>query len=371
MPHFSSFTVSIQNILYAMKKLLLIFTVAGFVLSFSANAQDALKAGMQALNNKNYKSAGDKFTTYINSFQSQLNNYYKEQQGYDTSNLYMKSTLYKNFKVNHNWASGYYGLGMANLNLGEKDTALYDFETAEKIDPSYGEAYFRSGMLKKEKGDKTGACMDIGRAIGYGDTAKDVRKAYTNNFCWMTGMQFYKKAITGLEVKEYASAISNFRMATTICPDSANYFAHMGMAYEGLGKSDSASMALSKAIQLDSNSYFAYYTLGVIYQKAQKYNDAFKSLSKAISQNPNALKAYIHRASVCESLDEESSAVYDYQQIIRINPGYGKAYFQIALYRQKLGQDACSYFKKAAALGVNDAQPYVDDCNKAAEQLQR
>lgn len=355
-----------------MKKYLQLLPLFILLFCLSANAQNtSLQAGQNALTAHDYKSAQTDFTTYINSFKGQLDGYYKQQAGYDTSNLYTRTVNYANFKIQHDWASGYYGLGMCSLNQGQKDDALQNFETAIKIDPQYAEAYFQAGLLKKDKGDKTGSCIYIGKALKYNDTIKAAQDAYTNNFCWMCGLDYFKKGKTNLDLSEYADAIKNLKMATTICPDSGNYYSYLGMAYSGAGKNEEALSALTTALKLDSNSYFAYYSRGVIEQKSDKYNDAFNDLSKAIALNPNALEAYIHRADVCESMGKESSAVYDYQQIIRIKPNYGQAYYQIALYRQKLGQDACSYFKKAAALGVDDAQPYVDDCNKASEQLQK
>lgn len=341
-------------------------------LCLSAHAQDAsLQAGNSDLSSHNYKDAQTEFTKYINSFKANLDGYYKQQLGYDTSNTYMRTMHYASFKINHDWASGYYGLGMAVLGQGQKDDALQNFETAVKIDPTCANAYFQAGLLKKDKGDKTGSCIYIGKALSYNDTMKAAQDAYSNNFCWMCGLDYFKKGKTSLDLKEYADAVKNFRMATTICPDSGTYFSYLGMAYSGLNKNDSALDVLTTALKLDSTNYFVYYTRGVINQAAQKNNDAFNDLSKAIKLNPNALDAYIHRADVCEDMGNESSAAYDYQQIIRIKPSYGEAYYKIGLYRQKLGQDACSYFRKAADLGVDDAQPYVDDCNKASDQLQR
>lgn len=351
-----------------MKNSLLLLSLFISFFIVNANAQDAsLEAGNKALTTQNYKDAQSNFTTYISSFKGQIDAYYTQETGYDTSNLYTKTVKYANFKVHHDWASGYYGLGMSQLNQGQKDDALQSFETAIKIDHSYAEAYFQAGLLKKEKGDKTGSCIYIGKALCYNDTMKAARDVYSTSFCWMCGMEYYKKGKTSLDLKEYPDAITNLRMAVTICPDSGNYYSYLGMALSGAGKTDSAEDVMKSALKHDSTNYFVYYAQGVVYQNAKNLNDAFKSLSKAISLNPNALEAYIHRADVCEDQGNESSAVYDYNQIIRIKPNYGEAYYKIALYRQKLGQDACSYFKKAADFGVDDAQPYVDDCNKAAQ----
>jgi tetratricopeptide (TPR) repeat protein len=352
-----------------MKKNVLFLALLLSSFSISLSAQDAtLKTAQGALMAKDYKSALTNFTTYIGSFQNELDAYLKKKFSYDTSNAFTKTTQFADFKINHTWATGFYGRGIANLNLEQKDDALKDFETAIKIDPSYAEAYYLAALLKKIKGDKTGSCMYIGKALTYNDTMKLARNAYRDNFCWMCGMEFYKKGKMELDLKEYPDALGDFRMAVTVSPDSGNYFGYMGMCFDGVGKLDSALLAFAKAIKLDSNSYSAYYYRGLVNEEKQKYQDAFNDLSKAIKIRPNSADAYMHRASVCENMDKESSAIYDYQQIIRIKPNNGDAYYKVALYREKLGQDACDYFQKALDNGVDDAQSYVDACRKAEEK---
>jgi len=351
-----------------MKRTLLLLTAIISVLNLSAQ-NASLSAGQADLAGKDYNKAQSDFTNYIGSFSGQLDAYLKKQHSYDTSNAFMKSTKFADFKINHDWATGYYGLGVAEVNLGQTDDAMKNLQTAVTIDPTYSYAYYQLGMLKKAKGDKTGSCMDIGKALRYNDTLKIARDAYTNNFCWSCGLEFFKKGKMNVDIKQYADALPDLRTAVTICPDSGNFLGYLGKAYQGIGKSDSALVLYDMAVKVDPSSYSAYYYRGLVYEEKQKYAEAFSDLSKAIRLSPNTVDAYIHRANVCENMDKESSAIYDYKQIIRIKPDYGDAYYKIALYRQKLGEDACDDFAKAASLGVDDAQSYADDCKKAAAKV--
>ncbi len=338
--------------------------------SFSAYAQDAsLKAGEVALANHNDKQAESNFTTYIGTFQSQVDAYLSKLHAYDTSSAYVKSTTYSGFKINHAWAVGYCDRAIARINQGNKDDGAKDLDMAIKIDPTYSMAYYQQALIKKEQGDKLGVCICIGKAIANNDTMKVAKSAYSDNFCWMKGTEYFKSGRNHVDLKEYPDAIKDLNMAISISPDSVNYYAYRGMSYSGLNKFDSAIMDFAKAISMDSNNYYAHYYRALCYEQKQKYKEAFNDLSKAIKLHPRSYEAYSHRAEDCENLDMEPSAIYDYQQIIIIKPSDGNAYYKVALYRQKLGQDACDYFKKALDNGVDDAQSYVDDCKNAASKV--
>jgi len=355
-----------------MKKTIQLLTLGLFLLNIPAIAQDApLKEGRNDLAKGNYQGAKDAFTKYNNLYTSQLNTYLKKKAAYDTSNAFVKSSMYADFKVNHNWASGYSGLGVANLKLGQKDAAAQNFATAIKIDPTCAEAHYNEAMIKKDAGDKLGTCIEIGLALTYNDTMKAAREAYRDNFCSMTGEEYFKKGQSSVSLKDYATAMPDLRMATMICPDSGNFFGNLGMAYDGLGKPDSAVDAFARAIKVDSNSFFAYYYRGIVYEEKQKHEEAFQDFSKAIKLNPRSADVYIHRAEVCENMEKEGSAIYDYQQVVRLKPDDGDAWYKIALYhkKQKQTSKACDEFAKAASLGVDDAQSYVDDCKAAASKI--
>jgi tetratricopeptide (TPR) repeat protein len=353
-----------------MNKLLLPVFACLILISLSSNAQDAsFKAGEVALANHNYKQAESNFTTYIGTYQSQVDAYLVKLKAYDTSSAYARSTTFSGFKINHAWAVGFCDRAIARINLGDKDNGAQDLDMAIKIDPNYSMAYYQNALLDKEKGDKLATCICIGKAIANNDTMKAAKSAYRDNFCWMTGTEYFRNGHNHVDLKEYSDALKDLNMAITISPDSVNYYAYRGMSYSGLNKFDSAIMDFAKAISIDSNNYYAHYYRALCYEQKQKYAEAFNDLSKAIKLHPNSYEAYSHRAEDCENLDMEPSAIYDYQQIIRIKPSDGNAYYKVGLYRQKLGQDACDYFKKALDNGVDDAQSYVDDCKKAADKI--
>jgi tetratricopeptide (TPR) repeat protein len=240
-------------------------------------------------------------------------------------------------------------------------------------DLSKAQAHYQLAMQKKASGDKNGTCAELGNAIHYNDTMKAAKNAFENNFCWSCGMEFYKKGKINVNVKQYKDALSDLTMAVTICCDSGNYWGYLGKDYEGLGKTDSAFMCYAAGIKIDSsNAYYSYYFRGLAYQKEQKYDQAFQDFSKAIQLQPSVIDPYIHRATVSDSMGKESSALYDYNQILKLKPDYGMAYFKIALHKIKMGgKIPCDDFQKALDNGVDEAQPYVDACNKEKNRIRK
>lgn len=354
-----------------MKKNLLFACSLLFAFCTSVFAQDdnALQTAEGAMIAQNYTSAENNFTKYITSISGKLPDYIKQAAIYDTTSPFQRGFKFPSFNYEHKWAQAFCERGIERLDQKSNDSAYNDFEMAIKIDPTFAEPYYESAALKKEKGDKINSCIYLAKALALNDTMKRAKDLSALNFCFMCAADDYKNAKVKVELKEYKEGLALLNLAILMCHDSASYYAIRGAAFDGLGKTDSALMDYSSALKLDSNNYLAYYNRALALESKQKYMDAFNDLSKVIKLKPDYIEAYRHRAEDCENMDKEASAQYDYQQIIRLKKDDGESYYKIALYKQKLGQDdACAYFQKALDNAYDDAQPYVDECNKAAKK---
>jgi tetratricopeptide (TPR) repeat protein len=354
-----------------MKKYLLFIPLLLLLGALPASAQDdvAMQVAEGSLMAKNYVSAETNFSKYIKSISDKLPAYLQKAQIYDTSSPFQRNFKYPDFTYQRKWSEAFYERGLSRLYQSHKDSAHNDFETAIKIDPTYPQPYCEAGILIKETGgDKTKGCIYLGKALGLNDTMKKAKDAYITSFCWMCGAEYFKTGKMHVDLKEYKEGLSSLSMAVLICPDSANYLAYRGAAYDGLGKTDSALIDYTAALKRDSSNYAAYYHRAIGYEGKQRYSDAFADLTRAINMNPNFVDAYRHRAEDSENMGKESSAQYDYKQIIRLKPDDGEAYYKIGVYLKNAGQDACDYFQKALERGYDDAQSYVDDCKKEASK---
>ncbi|HTB30733.1 MAG TPA: hypothetical protein VK808_01830 [Bacteroidia bacterium] len=350
-----------------MKKTVLLFLILGLNFPGLLKAQDDVNflAGERAYNAGNYKLAADYYSRYIKTFEAKLPAYLSKVHSYDTSTGFEKTTLFPGYTINHEWAVGYYRLGMANLNNNEFAQAGKDFDVAIEIDSHYAEPLLQKGILNKGKG-KNEACLYISKARWLSDTFKAAKVAYRDNFCWMCGIEYFVKGKTEVDLKQYAEGLQNLNMAITYCHDSGNYYAYRGIAYEGLGKPDSAIADYTLAIKIDSNKYVGYYRRALTYEQTQKYKEAFADLTRVLLINPKFADGYMHHAMDCENLGMPESALYDYQQLLHLKPSEGIAWYKIGLHKKQNGEEACDYFQKAVDLGCDDAQSLADECQKEA-----
>jgi tetratricopeptide (TPR) repeat protein len=350
-----------------MRKRLLLLTILALNFITVLKAQDDVNflAGERAYNSGNYKLAVEYYSRYIKTFEGKMPEYLGKVHSYDTSTAYEKANLFPGYSINHEWAVGYYKLGMANLNFNDFVEAGKDFNVAIEIDANYAEPYLQKGLLSKGKG-KNEACIYISKARTLSDTMKAAKVAYRDNFCWMCGIEYFVKGKTEVDLKEYAEGLQNLNMAITYCHDSGNYYAYRGIAYEGLGKLDSAIADYSLAIKIDSGSYVGYYRRALTYEQVQKYKESFADLTKVLLINPRFADAYMHQAMDCENLGMAEAALYDYQQLLHYKPSEGVAWYKIGLHKKQNGEEACDYFQKAVDLGNEDAQSYADECQKEA-----
>ncbi len=322
-------------------------------------------AGEKSCELGSYKLATEHYSKYIKSFEPKLAAYLEKVKSYDTSSGAEQVSLFPGFSVRHDWAVGYYKRGMAYLNISEFVLAGKDFDMAIQIDSKYPEALLQKGLSVIGKG-KNEACPYICRARLLSDTMKAAKKAYKENFCWMCGIEAYTKGKTEVDLRQYAEGLKNLNLAIFFCKDSGNYYAYRGIAYEGLGKIDSALADYSSAIKMDSTKFTGYYRRALTLESAKKFKEALADLNKVLSLNPKYADAYKHHAADCESLDMPEAALYDYQNLIKLKPSEGISWYKMGMRKKNMGEDACDYFQKAADLGYEDAQPLADDCQKAA-----
>jgi len=66
----------------------------------------------------------------------------------------------------------YFYRGRANMQLGNKDQALQDFDKSVQLDPSYSEAYFRRAIASHNL-DKGEVCADLKKAMEMGHSSAE------------------------------------------------------------------------------------------------------------------------------------------------------------------------------------------------------
>ncbi len=358
-----------------MRKVSSITLLSFFLFPFSfliVHAQYAplVESGKAKQKDGNHEGAISDFTGAIKQHAVEVQKYLKQMEDKDASSLKgedstVASTILPPLGQGQiNFAIPYYLRGYCYSITGKNNSALEDFNTAIKINPTYGSAYYQRGKLLWSTGKKEEGCMDLGMAGSLKDTS--AREMFDEKFCWKEAVLAYNDASSKIRLSDFQGAFDQIQKAIKLCPDSANYLGLRGRAYLGLGNYDLAMFDFDKAISMSATSVDAYYGRGLAYYMRSKWQQAFDDLAKAIQLDERFAEAYLYRAYTCEGMEKNQSALFDYQQVQRLKPGDTHAFFKSGLLRNSMGdaKGACSDFKRAATMGHTEAQDYAEKCNQ-------
>ena len=77
-------------------------------------------------------------------------------------------------------AESYYSRGNARLALKLFKDAIADYDKTIELNPQHAKAYGNRGVAKTQTGDKAGACADLNKAVGLGNTSSNANQ---KKFC--------------------------------------------------------------------------------------------------------------------------------------------------------------------------------------------
>jgi len=265
------------------------------------------------------------------------------------------------FIYNHDYALPYYGHGLALEGLSKQDAALADYEKAVTIDPKYAEAICQQGIILIAKGLNDKGCIQLWEAKSQG--SKKAAELFEKNSCSGMSTGFLKSGNAKYEAKDYQGAHADYTHAIQLNGDSADAFIARAQCNVTLKKYDKAINDYNKALKIKPDTLNTLYLRGVAYLSAEQFKEAFDDFSKVIKKNPNGYDLYMQRAAACEGMNNFRSAIYDYSEAIRINPKAGNAYYLRALAKQGFKDTtACTDFKIAVSLGIEDAKMHTQGC---------
>jgi len=98
-----------------------------------------------------------------------------------------------------------------------------------------------------------------------------------------------------------------------------------GLAYEALGRIDTALDNYNIAIDLDPGSAPAFNNRGNIHATRGELRRALEDHTEAIRLDPDYSHAYYNRAVDLEEIGEPTLAIEDYTRVLEIDPNYGVA----------------------------------------------
>ena len=137
-------------------------------------------------------------------------------------------------------------------------------------------------------------------------------------------------------------------------------FNNLGNTYSDIGNTDSAMLALARAVDINPSLSESRSNLGNIYLKKGRIADAIREYEMALQINPNDAKTHNNLGNAYTQRDWFNYAVTEYKESIRLDPNFTDAYKNLAITycKQQRYSQAISQLKQANALDPEDAGCY-------------
>ena len=234
--------------------------------------------------------------------------------------------------------------GKRNVQQGQFDSAIQEYEAITEKYPYFPEAQFYMGLTKFRQKDIEGAAFYFSEALkiypGHQKSRKglnNVTKQLLNN-----GNKAYKRG-------DIEKASQYYLKAVTFDEQFYLAFYQLGVLEKKMGNSDLAISYFNKAIEIKPDFHKAWFTLGTSYEADNNLDSAIVKYNKAIELNPGYTKAYNNLGNIYTVKEDYDSAKDVLLTAIQIDPTYADAYLRLGVVfsEQELFIEASEQFKKA------------------------
>ncbi|MBK8339490.1 MAG: tetratricopeptide repeat protein [Flavobacteriales bacterium] len=201
---------------------------------------------------------------------------------------------------------------LAEIELVRRDhlVAMKLVNEALRIDPNLAHGYYLKGWIHKELGDTALAISSLRTAI-----EQDAK--YYEAFVQLGILHAAKRDHLA---REY------YKSALALKPDNVEAWYNLGMYYQESGQDSLALETYARMAEIDSMNPLAPYNSGFIrleYLGATRA--AVKDFTKALDLNTNYYQAWYNRGVALERLGSLDSAAADYQVALAIHPNFDLA----------------------------------------------
>ena len=171
----------------------------------------------------------------------------------------------------------------------------------------------------------------------------------------------YKNATAYHDVGEFEQAISEYRKAIALHPNSPIIYNRLGVAYAELKQYDAALDAYQRALALSPMTTELHYNVGLVHLKQGDLPRALEAFKRAITLDAEWGDAYTGLGEVYLKQGDFGQAAHAYKQATRLNPngnpnaflGLGKVYT-----KQRRLDDATTVVEKAIEIQVDNTEAY-------------
>ncbi len=234
--------------------------------------------------------------------------------------------------------------GKRNVQQGQFDVAMQEYQAIVEKFPYFPEAQFYMGLTKFRQKDIEGAAFYFSEALKIYPEHQKARKGLNNVTKQLlnNGNKAYKRGDLEKASDYYLKAVQfdqNFYLA----------FYQLGVLEKKMGNSDEAIGYFNKAIKIKPDFYKAWFTLGTSYEVDNNLDSAIVKYNMAIELNPGYTKAYGNLGNIYTLLEDYDSAKDVLLTAIQIDPTYADGHLRLGVVysKQELFFEASGQFKKA------------------------
>lgn len=249
--------------------------------------------------------------------------FYNQGCSYYDRGLYGQAAIFfqKALKIAPDIATIHYTL--ANTYIEEKmtDKAIDEYEEAIRVDPGYVAAYLAISKIYSSQ-------------ERYDQAIEELKKINDRD-------------PSNLQIKDALNNVSFTYMA--VCFDQATELFVSG-------DRDKAYNLLYKALAINSDLAFVYYTLGYFYFMDKNYVLSEESLNKTLQKDPEFWLAYKLKGDIYAAEDKYEKAIAEYKKAIALNKNDSVLYNNLGLMFMEIENysEAVVYLEQALRLSPND-----------------
>jgi len=174
-------------------------------------------------------------------------------------------------------------------------------------------------------------------------------KGYINR-----GRFYFDKGNLGLARADYDRAME-------ISPELPVVYQHFGLYYQKKQQQDSALLAFSEAIRLDSTYYPAWLNMALSHMHLQQFDTAFYYLNELEALDTANVLVHINKGVIYEQLEDFDSAIGEYGKAIEKNPNdyKGHQYRAVVMFRVGRYEEAYRGVESWISRSPRDGKAYL------------
>jgi tetratricopeptide (TPR) repeat protein len=138
----------------------------------------------------------------------------------------------------------------------------------------------------------------------------------------------YNRAVTLFNLKQYHSAIAEYKYLHRLIPDQSEYIFQIGNGYEQLDSTNLAISFYTKAIEMDSDYFMYFFKRGTLHLKQEKYSEANADFSASLALNPKHHNSLHNRGIVNYKRGNEAEACQDWCQALQLGNVYSETHLR-------------------------------------------